>query len=182
MINKIYILISWASLVLILIIYLTAPLHPIHILILLIIYNSILCINITTWKATSIFAILFFLIIVRGLLIIFLYFSSLISNEKARININKSKIVYLNLSIWIIFILVTFFVPLTPAPSPPSSSFDLIYIPIPLYTYNEHFSTTLLFESPLLFLTLLNITFLFLSIFLIRKICSPKSKSIRKIK
>lgn len=182
MTNKIYTLITWIRLIIILIIYFIAPLHPIHMLILLIIYNSILCIYISTWKSTSIFSILFFLIIIRGLLIIFLYFSSLISNEKAKINSNKSRFVLLNLAVWIIFILVSYFLPLIPTPTPPSTSYDLIFLPISLYNFNDHFTTTLLFESPLLFLTFLNITFLLLSIFLIRKICTPKSKSIRKIK
>lgn len=178
MTNKTYILISRIRLIIILIIYIITPLHPIHILILLIIYNTILCLNISIWKSTSIFSILFFLIIIRSLLIIFLYFSRLISNEKTRIDTNnKIYLVFINLVIWIIFLLLTFYAPFIPQTTTP----DLVYIPSPLYTHNNS-STTLLFNSPLLFLTLLNITFLFLSMFLIIKMCSPKVKPIRKIK
>lgn len=177
MTNKTYVLISWISLIVILIIYVTVPLHPVNIIILLMIYNTILCFNISIWKSTSIFSILFFLIIIRRLLIIFLYFSRLISNEKTWINVNKNNLIFINLTTWTILLLITFFIPLIPLASTP----DLTHTPRYIHIH-DHSTPTLLFNPPLLFLTFLNITFLFLSIILIVKICSPKIKSIRKTK
>lgn len=164
--------------------------HPISIIIILLFYRSLICINISLWKTNYILSIFLFLIIIRGLLIIFLYFSRLISNEQSKI---KPKlilfifIIYIANSIYLTLLLNNYF-----------SSFSN-FIPSNLlifsykYKFHERFSLYQLnkfsfnnilnlYEYPINNLTILSIFYLLFSLFIIIKICSSKSLSIRKIK
>lgn len=170
------------------IIALSLSLHPITIIILIIVYNiQILiivyniqiCLNISFLKQTYIFSLLYFLIIISGLLIIFLYFSSLISNEKSKNYYNKP----------LLWITVTF--PFTIifnySYSPNLSNIShlpwnsLLTIPpkLPWIPYEE--TIPLIYFNPLINLTLLRIIFLLITLLSIIKISTPKIKSLRQI-
>jgi len=94
----------WLILLSILSIFLTTLIHPVTIIILILIYNITLCLNINLWKSSTLFPIIFFIIIIRGLLIIFLYFSRLISNEKT-LNIFKNSIKFTLITNFLYFLL-----------------------------------------------------------------------------
>lgn len=157
--------------------------HPISIIIILLIYRSVICINISLWKINYILSIFLFLIIIRGLLIIFLYFSRLISNEQSKI---KLRILLIStIIIYLINITMFFFIQL----KNPSNLFILIY----KYKFHENYSTYQLnkftfnnilnlYEYPINNLTILSIFYLLFSLFIIIKICSSKFSSLRKIK
>lgn len=152
--------------------------HPIIIIIFILIYRSIICINISLWKSNYLYSIILFLIIIRGLLIIFLYFSSLISNEQTNFKLNKFIILSFIIN-FIIFLYLNF-------------KLNLFYSLIKKYNFSEHnylikineinFQNILyLYEYPLNNITIRSIFYLLISIFSIIKICSIKSISIRKI-
>lgn len=157
--------------------------HPVSIIIILLIYRSLICINISLWKINYILSIFLFLIIIRGLLIIFLYFSSLISNDQSKINPNL--FLYI-LIIYLINIITLIYL---------SSTISLLSNILPIYKYKFHenspthqfnkftFNNILnLYEYPINNLTILSILYLLFSLFIIIKICSSKFSSIRKIK
>lgn len=153
----------------------TKSLHPISLIIALIFYRIIICLLISIQSFNYIFSIIFFLIIIRGLLIIFLYFARLISNEQ---NKSVSNISSLTISIIINIIILSIFL---------INYFiynyynffeinDLFSINIPLFKniYN-------IFNYPFNNLTLLCIIYLLIVLFSIIKICSIKSTPIRKL-
>lgn len=151
--------------------------HPVIIIITLLIYRSIICLNICLWKLNYIFSIFLFLIIIRGLLIIFLYFSRLISNEQFKFKINYYLLIILPINIIFFYFLLKI---------NPINSFIYKYKfheNSSIYSINKiNFNNILnLYEYPLNNLTILSIFFLLLSLFSIIKICSTKSISLRKI-
>jgi len=73
--------------------------HPVFIIIFILIYNITLCINIITIKINPLYPIIFFIIIIRGILIIFLYFSRLVSNEKNLNLLYKSIIITISINV-----------------------------------------------------------------------------------
>lgn len=151
--------------------------HPIIIIIIILIYTSITCLNISLWKPNYILSIFLFLIIIRGLLIIFLYFSRLISNVEFKIRLNPLIITpFLINSILLFYLLKT-------------NSLNLF-----IYKYKFHENLPILqtnkitfnyilnlYEYPLNNLTILSIFYLLFALFIIIKICSSKSSSLRKI-
>lgn len=156
--------------------------HPITIIITILIYRSLICINISLWKINYILSIFLFLIIIRGLLIIFLYFSSLISNEQSKIKPNIILIFTL-----LIYLINTIILILQ------SYSYNLLFIFIYKYKFHENLSTYQsnkftfnnilnLYEYPINNITILSIFYLLFSLFIIIKICSSKFSSLRKIK
>lgn len=176
---KIKFLLNFLIILIILIIFILSRnnnLHPITLIIFLLFYTSITCLIISIWKDNFIFSIIIFLIIIRGLLIIFLYFSSLISNEQFKFSINLFSIVIIILNIIILLYLSPLFLSnlsssLQPIETKPLSNINQSLfnniIKIYLYPYNN--------------LTIICILFLLISLFLIIKICSIKSSSLRKI-
>lgn len=150
--------------------------HPIIIIITLLTYSFIICLNISTWKSNYIYSIILFLIIISGILIIFLYFSRLISNEQNILKFNK-------------FLFRSFFLNLL-------ILFRFIYYNSNIYIFKYNFSETEtilklnkiyfqniinLYEYPINNLTIRSIIYLLISLFTIIKICSLKSISLRKI-
>lgn len=164
--------------------------HPISIIVIILIYRSLICINLSLWKINYILSIFLFLIIIRGLLIIFLYFSRLISNEQSKIKPNILLIFIF--IIYLINIISLFYLSTSSSNSTFYSSHSsnlLIY----KYKFNEIFSTYQsnkftfnnilnLYEYPINNITILSIFYLLFSLFIIIKICSSKFISIRKIK
>lgn len=155
--------------------------HPIIIIIIILIYSTLICLNISLWKSNYILSIFLFLIIIRGLLIIFLYFSRLISNVKFKL---KIKLILKITLPFLINIIISFFLL--------KSNWLNLYI----YKYKFHenlpilqlnkitFNNILnLYEYPLNNLTALSIFYLLFALFSIIKICSStkSSSSLRKI-
>lgn len=151
--------------------------HPIIIIIILLIYRSLICLNICLWKSNYIISIFLFLIIIRGLLIIFLYFSRLISNEQLKIKVNFYLIILFLINITFSYYLIKF---------NPLNLFIYKYkfhenYPI-LHINKINFNNILnLYEYPINNLTILSIFYLLFSLFCIIKICSFKYISLRKI-
>lgn len=151
-------------------------LHPIIIIIILFILSCLICLNMSLWKSNYIYSIILFLIIIRGLLIIFLYFSSLISNEQINLKFNNFLLNSFTLNF---LILLIFFI-------------NSIYLISINQNFSEINSLNLLnkkifqnilnlYEYPVNNLTIITILYLLLSLFIIIKICSQKSLSLRKI-
>lgn len=153
--------------------------HPINIILILIIFRTIICLNLSIWQSNYIYSIILFLIIIRGLLIIFLYFTRLISNEQTNFKFKNLLIISSILNLFLIINLIfikNFYHP------------NLIFI----YNYNEthplksinkiKFQNILnLYEYPYNNFTILSIFYLLIALFTIIKICSIKSSSLRKI-
>lgn len=164
--------------ILIIFIILTNSLHPIYLIIILLFYSIITCLIISIWKFTYIYSIIMFIIIISGLLIIFIYFARLISNEQNKLLWNTLLIINISLNslffLWIIN-------------SPPQS--NLIFIPYNSLEINPIFkiniipfqNITEIYNHPHFNITLISIFFLLISLFLVIKITSIKTSSLRKI-
>lgn len=166
------------KMLLIIFIITTNSIHPIHFIILLIFYSIITCILMSIWKFTYIYSIIIFLIIIRGLLIIFIYFARLVSNEQSKIIWNI--LLLTNLSLNSIFFL--WFINLPPQSNLtfiPYSTIDII--PILKINIILFQNITKIYIYPYFNLTLIRIFYLLISLFLVIKITSIKSSSLRKI-
>lgn len=151
--------------------------HPIFLTIRLLIYTRLICIIISIWSFNFIYSIITFLIIIRGLLIIFIYFSRLIANEKNKITIN----VYIILSLFLNYCFIIM-----------NILFNSFKLPIPfnfwesspiLNNFNsiEFKNITIIYTYPFINITIICIIFLLISLFIIIKISSTKFRSLRKI-
>lgn len=150
-------------------------LHPIIILILIIIYRRIICFLISTWSNNFIYSIILFLIIVRGILIIFLYFSRLISNYQTKFIFNTPLIIrfFLNIII-LLFLLLNYYFKFPPYKFQETS--------ISFLLNNNLFNNILyIFYYPYRNITIICILYLLLSLFTIIKICSIKITALRKL-
>lgn len=151
--------------------------HPIIPIILIILYRITISFYISLWKINFIYSIIMFIIIIRGLLIIFLYFSRLISNEKITLNPNKLLILTFLINFIILFLNIYY---------SKNYLFNLLNLSkenTPLIHINEKiFSNILnLYIYPFNNITIICILFLLISLFTIIKISSIKSKPLRKI-
>lgn len=158
---------------------LTNFIHPIYFIIILLFYAITICLIMSIWKFTYIYSIIIFIIIISGLLIIFIYFARLISNEQNKLMWNILLLINISLnSIFFLWIIN----------SPPQS--NLIFIPynsletIPTFKNNviPFQNITEIYNYPYCNLTLIRIFFLLISLFLVIKITSIKASSLRKIK
>lgn len=172
--NEFYPIIFWILFIFIIMIIIYFTIHPIIITLLLVIYTTIISINISLWKPNYLYSIILFLIIIRGLIIIFIYFSRLISNEKI-IYINKILFIII-IYLIIIFILFIKFI----------HNYIIKFRSIDIYpsiklNYKLFNRILNLYEYPHVNITLLRIIFLILCFLLIIKLCNFKSYSIRKL-
>nr|AWN56355.1 NADH dehydrogenase subunit 6 [Pheidole oxyops] len=148
-------------------------LHPIFILILIIIYSSIICFLMSIWANNFIYSIMLFLIMISGMLIMFLYFSSLISNNQTKLSFN-------------IPLLTMFLLNLLPftylllQPHYPIHTFNEIS---PLFMLNNNLFNNILniYSHPYSNITLICILYLLLTLFSIIKMCSLKPSTLRKL-
>lgn len=151
--------------------------HPIIIICLIILYTLLIFSNISIWKDNYIYSIILFLIIIRGLFIIFLYFSSLISNEFIikPINFISYNFIVL-LSIYFIYNILT---------NPIKNSVFFSYFtesnPINIIFKKSFYNIIQIYNYPFNNITILCILLLLLNLLNIIKLCSPKSSPIRKI-
>nr|YP_010872872.1 NADH dehydrogenase subunit 6 [Pheidole smythiesii]WGV34066.1 NADH dehydrogenase subunit 6 [Pheidole smythiesii] len=151
----------------------TNYMHPIFILILIVIYSKIICFLMSTWSLNFIYSIMLFLIMISGMMIMFLYFTSLISNNQTKFIINIPLMSSFFINIIIIF-------------------FMMKYFNYPNYEYNESLMSFLLntnlfnniihiYSYPYSNITMISILYLLLTLFTIIKICSVKSTTLRKL-
>lgn len=169
LINTIILILSFIIIILISNYYL----HPITIISFILIYSRVSCLIITLWSFNYIYSIIIFLVIVRGILILFLYFASLISNEQHKITIHIISIFFILLTILLIFYNYTLLFQ--------SSHLSLDQKPIinlEIYPFLYLFK---LYQYPFNYITLICILFLLISLFLIIKIRSIKTSALRKI-
>nr|AUT77310.1 NADH dehydrogenase subunit 6 [Polyrhachis dives] len=172
--NKIITLSHMLYFLMIFILLLNIKNHPIVIMIILLIYSLLICFNMSLWKSNFIFSIILFLMMISGLLIIFLYFSSLISNEQFNLKLNFFSISMMILNL---FLFSHYF------------KFSIITYKYKFNEINSIMKTNLsnfynilnLYEYPLNNLTVLSMFYLLISLFSIIKICSMKFFSMRKI-
>lgn len=158
---------------LILYILITNYIHPIYILILIIIYRGIICFTISSWSFNFIYSIILFLIIVRGILIIFLYFSRLISNDQTKFIINTSLLFRFFINIFILSLIINYF-------NYPNYNFTETLITFLLN--NNLFNNIIhIFSYPYRNITIISILYLLLTLFTIIKICSIKPSTLRKL-
>lgn len=175
------IIILWLITLIIIINILTTTLHPIILIFNLITLNILLCVIISLWKSNYIYSFLIFLIIIRGLLIIFIYFSRIVANEQTLFNW-KSFLKPLLLSTLNLFILIFY-----------TFKYFIGIQNIHFYNFNESNPLNIIFNFknlnilniyiyPFNNLTIMSIIFLLLSFFRIIKInSSSHSYAIRKI-
>lgn len=151
--------------------------HPIISIILIILYRIVISFYISLWKINFIYSIIIFIIIIRGLLIIFLYFSRLISNEQLTLNPNKLLI------LTFLTRFSTFFFNFYYSKNYLSNLLRISKDNAPIIHINEKiFSNILnLYIYPFNNITVICILFLLISLFTIIKISSIKSKPLRKI-
>lgn len=174
--NKINYIILILCLLIILILSIT-NIHPIFLTISLLIYTRLICTIISIWSFNFIYSIITFLIIIRGLLIIFIYFSSLIANEKNKIIIN----IYIVLSLFLnyCFIISNIFFNKSKIIMP----FNFWESSTILNNFNniEFKNILIIYNYPFINITIICIIFLLTSLFIIIKISSIKFGSLRKI-
>nr|YP_010334247.1 NADH dehydrogenase subunit 6 [Crematogaster matsumurai]UNH90056.1 NADH dehydrogenase subunit 6 [Crematogaster matsumurai] len=153
-------------------------LHPIYLIILLMFYSLMTCFLMSMWSSNFMYSIMIFLIMISGILIIFLYFSSLISNEQNKIS--WSPYLLSNLLLNFIFLIFIYSKKYTYMYPSMSTSLNLS----PLYTSNltpQFLNIMKIFIYPNNYMTLISMFYLLTSLFIIIKICSLKSSSLRKI-
>nr|YP_010872924.1 NADH dehydrogenase subunit 6 [Pheidole fervida]WGV34118.1 NADH dehydrogenase subunit 6 [Pheidole fervida] len=149
-------------------------LHPIFMLLLIMLYSSIICLIMSIWSHNFMYSIMLFLIMISGMLIMFLYFSSLISNDQTKFIINFPLMLSFFFNIIILLFMTKYFI---------------IY---PMYNFNEMYMSTILndnlfnniihiFSYPYSNITMICILYLLLTLFTIIKICSTKSSTLRKL-
>jgi len=151
-------------------------LHPIFIIILLVLYRLITCLIISKWAQNLIYSIILFLIIIRGLLIIFLYFARLISNEQNIFNFKP--IIIISFTLNLMFISYYYLINLNEY-----TKYTYIEnIQINYLNTNLFQNITYIYSYPFNNLTLICILYLLITLFIIIKICSIKNSSLRKLK
>lgn len=150
--------------------------HPVILIILIIIYTILISLLISTWSYNFIYSIILFLIIIRGLLIIFLYFSRLISNEQNKISIKP--IIFINLIINILIIIIILlkinFIIFIPYNSIENNSISNL-------NSNLYENILKIYFYPYTNLLIICLFYLLISLFSIIKISSIKSSPLRKI-
>lgn len=164
---KIYI---YILIIIIVAIILTTKIHPTYIILILIVFRILVCLTITWSIINPILSIILFIIIIRGVLIIFLYFSSLVSNEQTK---NKLNLTTLTFIIIIILITINY------------NKIDIInneekqtFLSTNEYTLSN---IKIIYEHPYVFISIKCIIYLIISMFAIIKVCSSKNSTLRKI-
>nr|YP_010276200.1 NADH dehydrogenase subunit 6 [Aphaenogaster japonica]UHY39322.1 NADH dehydrogenase subunit 6 [Aphaenogaster japonica] len=154
--------------------------NPVNLIIMLVIYTLSISMFMSLMTCKYIFSIILYLMMISGLLIIFLYFTSLINNEQ-----NNWKNNYLLMTIFFMNMMTLWYLT---SHSKKISMYPTILMTNPsLYitkiNENNNFQTiTYIYSYPFNIITILSILFLLLTLFIIIKICLLKMKPLRKIK
>lgn len=148
----------------------TTQIHPTYIILILITFRLLVCLRITWSIINPVLSIILFIIIIRGVLIIFLYFSRLISNEQTKYK--------LNLPIYIFIILI---INLTTYYNNINITNNEERQTIISINENTLSNIKIIYEHPYVNISIKCIAYLIISIFAIIKVCSFKNSSLRKI-
>nr|YP_009350030.1 NADH dehydrogenase subunit 6 [Vespa orientalis]AQQ78861.1 NADH dehydrogenase subunit 6 [Vespa orientalis] len=153
-------------------------LHPnlsmIQSMILLIFFTLSTCISISLFYTYSLYSLLIFLMIIGGLMILFMLFLSLISNQY----MSSKKNMFL-FSLWMSMILMLFIYKYT------SFNMNLSWFNLSIQFLSSNYSflnMNLLMEFPFNIYIIILMFFLLFSLILITKICISNSKPLRMIK
>nr|YP_009521630.1 NADH dehydrogenase subunit 6 [Anoplolepis gracilipes]AXP85351.1 NADH dehydrogenase subunit 6 [Anoplolepis gracilipes] len=154
--------------------------HPIWMIISILIFSMLICMNLSIWQSNYIYSIMLFLIMISGLLIIFLYFTSLISNDQNKLNNYNFYLLMLFILNWLLLISFMYF------NFPWSNLFKNKFNyndSIMILKFNEmNFQNIInLYEYPYNNMTISSMFYLLISLFTIIKICSIKLFTMRKI-
>nr|BCS80001.1 NADH dehydrogenase subunit 6 [Monomorium triviale] len=149
-------------------------LHPIMLIMLMIIYSLIICLLLSINSYNYMYSIMFFLIMISGLLIIFLYFASLISNEKNKIEIN---LFIFMVAILNLLIMMFYFYNMYLYTSYYMMELDKL-MDINISLFNNIYK---IYNYPYNNFTFLCMLYLLITLFVVIKICSVQSKSLRKL-
>nr|YP_010872963.1 NADH dehydrogenase subunit 6 [Pheidole flavigaster]WGV34157.1 NADH dehydrogenase subunit 6 [Pheidole flavigaster] len=163
-----------AFIMLILYILVTNYIHPIFILILIMIYSSIICLILSIWSFNFMYSIMLFLILISGMLIMFLYFTSLISNDQTKFMINLPLMLSFFFNVIIFLFLMKYFFNY---PIYNSNETNLSF----LMNKNLFCNILHIFYYPYSNITMICILYLLLTLFTIIKICSIKTSTLRKL-
>nr|AWN56163.1 NADH dehydrogenase subunit 6 [Cardiocondyla obscurior] len=148
--------------------------HPIHLIISLIFYALMICVTLSIQSYNFMFSIMFFMMMISGLLIIFLYFASLISNEQNKLIFSTPLIInkLMNMLITLIFFLNLF-----------KYNFYYMFETNQMFLINSPLFLNIfnIFNYPFNNFTLLSMIYLLIVLFSIIKICSIKTSSFRKL-
>lgn len=163
-------IILYTIIIIIISIIITTEIHPTYLILILIIFRILVCLRITWSIINPILSIILFIIIISGVLIIFLYFSRLISNEQTKFKIN------LPINIFII-IIITLIINYNKTNIINNEEEQTIL------SINEYILSNIkiIYEHPYVNMSIKCIIYLILSIFSIIKVCSFKNSSLRKI-
>nr|DAC76841.1 TPA_asm: NADH dehydrogenase subunit 6 [Pseudomyrmex peperi] len=149
--------------------------HPTHLIMMLIFYSIIISMNLSLLKKTFLYSMMLFLIMISGVLIIFLYFSSLISNEKIKMmTLKKSTYISMMmvLSMYILWKFKFYEQPLMKC----SEVVHINYIQNTMFNNLE-----MLYTYPFNSMSILCMMFLLMSMLSVIKAISMKSAPLRKI-
>nr|DAC76893.1 TPA_asm: NADH dehydrogenase subunit 6 [Pseudomyrmex dendroicus] len=149
--------------------------HPIHLIILMILYSIMISINLSILKKSFMYSIMLFLMMISGVMIIFLYFSSLISNEKIYMLIWKKWIFMILLSSLLMFYGLKFMMNIQSI----NSSYE--FKSFNMYQTNLFSNIEWIYLYPFNSMSILCMTFLLITMFTVIKIMSSKSMPLRKI-
>nr|DAC76815.1 TPA_asm: NADH dehydrogenase subunit 6 [Pseudomyrmex pallidus] len=148
--------------------------HPTHLILMLIVYSIFISLNLSLLKKTFMYSIMLFLIMISGVLIIFLYFSSLISNEKTS-SPSMNKLLYLLSILTSSMILMTKYNDLSPIENNSEMKSNM---QIQTSMFNNIES---IYTYPFNSMSILCMMFLLISMLAIIKIISFKTSPLRKI-
>nr|QYF07838.1 NADH dehydrogenase subunit 6 [Hypoponera sauteri] len=169
----------WMFMLMMMFLILNKLMHPIIMMMFMIIFSILTCLNMSIWKMNFIYSIMIFLIMISGLMIIFMYFSSLISNEQFNINLNFKTLFLLILNLLVTFNLIymnNLFI---------LNQFNYFMFDsnsMKIINMNKFINVINLYTYPLNNFTILTILFILLSFISIIKInSSTHSFSMRKI-
>ncbi|RLU14642.1 nad6 (mitochondrion) [Ooceraea biroi] len=155
--------------------------HPLILILIIMSFNILMIINMTMLEPFYLLPIMFFIIMISGLLIIFMYFSSLISNEKNSIFTSNPKMKLLLFTT--LFTLTLSFKTIINYQEVISPMSQELNNNLMSHSFSAYFQnkSIYLYYPPMNNLTLMSMLFLLITLFTIIKICTPKSKTMRKL-
>lgn len=168
--QRIIIIIFYTTIIIIISTIITIEIHPTYIILLLITFRLTVCLGISWSIIRPILSIILFIIIIRGVLIIFLYFSRLISNEQTKLKVKWTLL---------IFILVMIIITINNNDLHITNNQEIQRINL----INEYplSNIKIIYEYSYANLSIKCMIYLIISIFAIIKVCSSKNSSLRKV-
>nr|QWB85752.1 NADH dehydrogenase subunit 6 [Acanthocinus griseus] len=147
--------------------------HPLSLGLILLIQTILISLMTGMLNYNFWFSYILFLIMIGGMLILFIYMTSVASNEKFNFSSSLSLMLFLSMTLMLIMLFM-----------------DSYYINFPLntheyknfmYNYNYLYSMTKLFNLPLLMIYFMIINYLLITLIMVVKITNLKNKTLRKL-